>query len=445
MSVTVKRAVTTLVAVMLLTLITGLIVMTIRPVPLPFLSSYIKNQLDNRFHAYYVDFDNAQTRWRPIKGTLEIHLNSARALDYGENVLASIPKVLAEVSIKSIFNQRLKIQNIEIQNPRISFIRTTGGALKFDMGSSDDGSSGRVLETILINMVTAPTILTATSESLTNLRIVNSDLTLGDEITGSLLHAPKANITLKPNTEGIECAYDFKIFARGEYLHISGDCLYKTTSEEFNLLVNLDEVRPALLTEISPQFSYLTPLEVRLSGIVELELDKLLNVNKAEFDLVSKKGTLELADYFGKNININALQIIGKALNDFSHIELDTVVVDLDDAKAEGSALFLIDDENLDFKLSTFLTGSSISALLPYWFAYLETEDLYCINAPPSSTYKRSSLALDGTYNLELHQINASGIISCLDQKLADNNTNNGMQKFMMNGKINAPNLTTIQ
>ncbi|MDH3608154.1 MAG: hypothetical protein OEQ24_02780 [Gammaproteobacteria bacterium] len=430
--------------------------MTIRPIPLPFLSNYIKDQLGNRFHAYYVDFDNVQTRWRPTKGTLEVHLNSTRALDYGENVLASIPKVLAEVRTKSIFNEQLELQNLEFQNPRISFIRTTGGALKFDIGSSDDGSSGRVLETILIYMVTAPTTLTVTNELLTNLRIVNFDLTLSDETTGSLLHAPNANITLMPNNEGIGCAYDFKIFARGENLHISGDCLYKTASEEFNLLVNLDEVRPALLTEISPQFSYLTPLEVRLSGEVRLELDKLLTVKKAEFDLTSGNGSLEVTEYFGKNLDINAIHIAGKALNGFSHIELDNVIVQLDEAKAETSGLFLTDNGNLDFKLNTYISGTLISSLLPRWFAYLETENLDCLSSSPSNIYKQLSLAIDGIYNLKQNQINALGHISCLDQRLADNEINhstntdlatkiNNIQKFSMDGAIDAPNLTTIQ
>ncbi len=452
MSVTVKRAVTTLVTAMLLILVMALIVLTIRPITLPFVSDYIKNQLDNRFHAYYIDFDNAQTRWRPIKGTLEVHLNSARALDYGENILASIPTVLAEVRIKSIFNERLAVQNFEFQNPRISLIRTTGGALKFDIGSSDDGSSGRVLETILIYMVTAPT----TNEPLTDLRIISSDLTIGDEITGSLLHAPKANITLMPNNKGIGCAYDFEIFARGEYLHISGDCLYKTANEEFNLLVNLDEVRPALLTEISPQFSYLTPLEVRLSGEVRLELDKFLTVKQAEFDLTSGNGSLEVTDYYGKNLDINALHIAGKALNNFSHIEFDNVIVQLDEAKAEASGLFLADSENLDFKLNAFISGTLISSLLPRWFAYLENENLDCLSLSPSNIYKQSSLTIDGIFNLRLNQINALGHISCLDQRLADNdidyseNTNlatkiDNIQKFSMDGTIDAPNLTTVQ
>lgn len=442
MQVTVQKAVTILLSVTILCVITLLVISIIRPIPLPFISSLMNNELSNRFHAYYINFDTVKTRIRPLKGVLEFHYDSVKALDYGDNVLASTPKVLAEVSLRSLFHERTFIKSIELNSPKISFIRTTGGALKFDIGNSNDGSSGRVLETIFIYIATAST----TEKSFTDLRIVNSDLTVGDEISGSLVHAPNANITLIPDTEGIRCAYNFKVFARGEYLHISGDCLYKTASEDFNLLVNLDEIRPALLTEISPQFTYLTPLEVRLSGVVELELDKFLNVNKTEFNLASKKGTLELTDYFGKNININALQITGKALHNFSHIELDTVLVNLNESKVEASALFLTDDENLDFKLTTILTGTSITTLFPQWFSYLETEDLDCISSSPANTYTQSSLAIDGIYNLKLHQIIASGQISCLDQKLADNITNiNNMQKFMMDGTFDAPNLTIIQ
>ncbi len=456
MSVTVKRAVTILVAAMLLILITVLIVMTIRPISLPFLSNYIENQLETHLHTYYIDFYDARARWRPLKGTLEFHLNSARALDHGKNVLVSIPKVLAEVRTESIFNKHLILQHLEFQEPRISFTRTTDGSLKFDIGSSDDGSSGKILETILINMDTTPTLPSSTNESVTDLRIVNSDLTISDEITGSLLHAPNANITLIAKNEGIGCAYDFNVFARGEYLHLSGDCLYKTATEEFDLSVNLDEIRPALLTEISPQFFYLTPLEVRLSGEVRLELDKFLTVKKAEFDLTSGNGSLEIIDYFGKNLDINAFHIAGKTLNNFSHIEFDNVMVQLDKAKAEASGLFLIDKENLDFKLNAFISGTLITNLLPRWFSYLETDNLDCISSLSSNNLKRSSLTIDGIYNLKQNQINAIGKISCLDQRLADDDINhsitkyletkiNSTQKFSVDGTFESPNLKTIQ
>ena len=455
MNVTVKkRAVTTLISVVVLIIITILITTIIRPTHLPFVSNYIRSQLDNRFHAYYVDFDNVRTRWYPAKGVLEFHLNSARALDYGENVLATIPKVLVKVRIKSMFGDTIKLQELELQNPKISLIRTESGAIKFDLGNSDDGSSGRILETIFINVATAPTIQSQNQSSQTVFRIFNSDLTLGDEISGSLIRAPNANISLFPSSKGVGCKYDFELLARGENLYFSGECLYKTANEKIDLLVNFNEVRPALLTEILPQFIYFTPLEVRLSGNVQLELDKLLTVHHAAFDLTSEKGTLEIIDYFGKNLEINTLHIAGKALNNFSHIELDNFMVDLTETKAEANALFLRNDDSLDIKVNVLFKGTSISKLLPRWFAYLENEDLKCIHSS-SKIYSESSLSIDGTYDLNEHQINALGRITCLDKILSDNNTKpsvnahlsastHAIQRFRMDGTFKSPNLATI-
>ncbi|MGH1538365.1 MAG: hypothetical protein ACRBDX_10030 [Gammaproteobacteria bacterium] len=448
MTVTVKRSVTTLVAAMLLILVVLLIVSSIRPISLPFLSNYIRNQLENRFHAYYIDFEDAQFCWNPTKGNAELHLNSVRALDYGDNILASVPGVLTNIGLESILQGKISIQNIELQNPKISFIRTAGGALKFDIGSTDDGASGRVLETILIHMATTPITEVSDQKALTKLHIHNSDLTLGDEISASLLHVPNANISLAPNNEGIGCNYDFNVLARNENLHISGECLYKTSDEILNLLVNLDKVRPALLTEISPQFSYFTPLEVQLTGMVKLELSKLLSVNKAEFNLDSEKGSLELIDYFGKNLDILSIHIDGKALNNFTHVELNHLAINLEDSKTEANALFLKSNENLNIKINAITSGASITNILPRWFSYLENENLDCINTSVSNSFKQSKFTIDGIYDLKQHQISALGHISCLENNLAADNSGikvNAMQKFSLDGAFDSPTLNTIQ
>ncbi len=456
MLVTAKRTVITLLSVMMLSIITYLIVSIIKPVPLPFISHLMKNGLENRFHTYYIDFDTVKSRLRPIKGVLEFHFSSINALDYGDNILATAPNILAEVKINSFFNDHIWIQGIEFQNPKISFIRTTGGALKFDIGNTHDGASGKILETILMYIATSAINDFPNHESLTEIRINNSDLTLSDDVSGSLLRVPDANIVLTPNKEGVGCVYDFNVLARNENLHISGKCIYKTRNEKLNLIVNLDKIRPALLTEIAPHFTYLTPLEVQLTGKVEIEIDKLLIINKAEFDLVSEKGSLELIDYFGKNLEIFSLQIVGNALNNFSHIELDKAIINLEEAHAEGNALFLNNNENLDIKINALISGTSISTLLPRWFAYLEKENLDCISRSSSNQYKQSLLTIEGVYDLKQHQINALGNVTCLDKKLADNDisrlpinsllkNSDSMQKFSMDGAFKSPNLTTIQ
>lgn len=455
MNVTVKNTVTTFLLAIVLILTALLILISIRPISLPFVTDYMRSQLDNRFHAYYVDFDDVRTRWHPFNGKLEFHLNSVRAVNYGEIKLATVPKVIVEIDADSVFNNTKQLRTIELQNPKISLIRSHGGALKFDIGSTHDGSSGRILETILIYIATAPIYKTENSESSVDIRITNSDLVIGDEITGSLLHAPDANINLIPNDEGVSCAYEFNVFARGEYLNISGNCLYNTAIEKFNLLVKLHEVRPALLTGFLPQFTYFTPLEVELSGDIHLELDKFLTVENATFDLKSEKGTLEIVEILGNNLTINSLHISGKALNKLSHIELDRLSLDLKDNNVEANALFLRDRDNLDIKVNAFFKGNSISDLLPRWFAYLETDDLSCLENLDNG-YHHSSISIDGTYDLGQHKINALGNFKCHDILLSNNDNDFSLDdylssaantdlNFRVDGTLTSPNLATTQ
>ena len=90
------------------------------------------------------------------------------------------------------------------------------------------------------------------------------------------------------------------------------------------------------------------------------------------------------------------------------------------------------------------------------WMAKLENENLDCISSLHPNTYKQSSLKIDGTYDLKQHQINALGHISCLEQKLNDNDTSipsstdletktGTIQKFSIDGTFESPNLRTIQ
>ena len=455
MNVTVKNTVTTSLLVMIVLLITLLVLISIRPISLPFVSDYIRDQLDNRFHAYYIDFDNARTRWHPFKNKLEFHLDSVRALDYGNNNLATVPKVIVEIEASTVFDNFKKIRTIILQNPKISLVRSHGGALKFDIGSTHDGSSGRILETILIYVATAPTANSQNDLPATNFRIINSDLVIGDEITGSLLHAPDAHITLTPNNKGVSCAYEFNVFARGEYLNISGDWLYDTSEEKLNLLVSLHEVRPALLADFLPQLVYFAPLEVQLSGDIQMELDKYLVVDKATFDLTSKKGSLEIVELLGNNLAINSLHITGKALNRFSYIELDRLSLDLKENKVEANALFLKDNDNLDIKVNAFFKGNSISGLLPRWFAYLQTDDLSCLETIDNA-YHHSSISIDGNYDLAQHKINALGQFKCHDIFLSNNDNNYSLDEYLnsatntdlnfrVDGTLKAPNLATAQ
>lgn len=455
MNVTARKTVATLALAVMTISVVILVLISVYPIPLPFVSTYIRNQLDNRFHAYYVDFDTLRTRWHPFNGKIEFHLDSVRAIDYGNNNLATVPTVIIEIEANTIFKDSKKLHTMELHNPKISLIRSHGGASRFDIGSTHDDSSGRILETILIHTATIPSNDYLESNIPTNYRIINSDLTLGDGTTGSSLHTSNANIDLNSNNNGVYCGYRFNVFARDEYLNILGDCLYNTVNKKFDVSVNVDKVRPALLTEFLSQFTYFTPLEVQLSGEIKLEFDNLLNANKAVFDITSGNGTLEVIETLGRNLEINSLHISGKALNEFSHIKLDRLSIDLNDQNVEANTLLSRDKDMLNIKLNAFIKGSSVSDLLPRWFAYLKTEDLDCIESNDSS-YSHSSILIDGTYDLAKHKIDTLGHFKCHEILLTSNSQQHSLDdylnstikadlSFRVDGPLDSSNLATVQ
>ncbi len=455
MTVTEKKTVTALALAVLSILAITLLLISLYPIPLPFASSYVRNQLGNHFHTYYLDFDNLRTRLHLFSGKIEFHLDSVRAVDYENNNLATVPKIIMEVATNTIFKDTKKLHSVELHNPKISLIRSHDGTFKLDIGNTHDGSSSRVLETILIHVATTPLTSYQENDAPTNFRIIRSDLTLSDEISGSLLRAQNASINLSPGNNGVNCAYKFNVFASGEYLNILGNCLYNTVNKKFNLSVNIDQVRPALLTEFFPQFTYFTPLEVQLSGIIQLEFDHLLNTSKATFDLTSGNGTLEVVEILGDNLEINSLHIVGKALNEFSRIELNKLSINLKDSNVEANALFLKNKNILDIKLNASIKGNSVSDLLPRWFAYLKTKELDCIENNDQS-FRHSSISVDGIYDLSQHKINALGHFKCHETLLSsisrthslENNLNIATKtdlNFRVNGKLDAPNLTTVK
>jgi hypothetical protein len=451
--VTARKTVTVFTLVISTTLIVMIILVSIRPISLPLLSSYFKDQFANKFEGYVVEFAAIQAQWRPLEGNIDLHFDSISVNDQSNNSLANVPKALLKINTNSIFNETKDIKTIELHNPNISLIRSSRNKLNFDVGNTNRGASNKVFATLLLFAEDRSQKAGEQHNSSVNLRIINSDLMISDEMSGSLLHASNAYVNVSTNKSEIKCRYEFNIFASGEIIHLNGDCSHNHVNGNSVLTVNVDKVRPALLTEFFPVFAYFSPIEVQLSGILQFEFDELLQVNKATFDLVSENGSLEVIEAIGNNLNINSLHIAGSALNQFSHISLDRLSIALEDNHIEADALFLKNRNILDLKLNVLIQGSSIAELLPRWFAYLKTEQLDCIEEDDDE-YHYSSISIDGTYDLSQNKINALGHFICHEYLLSINSfssdgnlssTVHNDLNFRMDGTLDSPNLSTAR
>ncbi len=368
----IKRKLLAACAAILLTAVALLALVSVKSVSLPFVPGLVSGYLDRNFYAYDVAFDELRVRWHPLGNVVEFQISGVYAADFNGETIASIPEVVVGLTLSSLISADPEYRYVAIMRPRVSLVRTAGGAVKFDIGSSTDGSSGRILEHLLIGIATAPTH-TEGMDAFPRISIAEARASVGDEVSGSLLRVSNADVVLAPDPKGVRSHYDIEIVTNGGKLHLSAESLYKTSDQRIDLSVDLDRFRPALLAEILPQLFYLAPVEVPLSGKVELQLDKFLTVSRAVFDLTGEIGSLEVVEHIGRNVKLTGLRVRGNMSEALSRVQLDELWIETTGGTVMMRGAFASQNQVLSIKTDALLSGTSLDAIVPQWFAHLES------------------------------------------------------------------------
>ena len=378
--------------------------------PMPFLKSSVQKLIDSRFTTYDIKFEEFSFRWYPMDNNFEVLFVEPRAIDPRGDLLASVSQIRVGVDALFLITGDIVAEYIVIQGPVINFFRTAGGAVKFDIGTGDQGASGVVLEDLLVGISTAP-ITTGEPTSFPRVVVDKARINLGDEVSGVRVRIPVANVEIHPDIQGVRSKYKIEIASGDNRLKFDADSLYKTADQRIELNLALDRVRIGMLAHLFPNISYLEPLEVPVSGDIKMELDKFLNIQTAEFDLYGESGSLELADYTGINLQISSIHTSGRALQGASHIQIDLMEVNLTDAKVSLSGDFINCGGAVNMVTDISLTETTLASLMPRWFAHLEytlVEKKEALTVGDVGT----TLAFIGRYDMPGRIIDGRGVIT---------------------------------
>jgi len=429
-----------------------LVAITLKPLPLPFLSFYLQRILDQRYHAYEVEFDEARLRWLLLEDSLHVQLQGVRAVDFDGDVIAEVPEVLVGVAFTSLLGGDLILQEVSVRDARLGFYRTSGGAVKFDVGIGKEGAAGEILQNLLIDIAVADAAVGADAV-FPKVSLLAADITLGDEVSGAYLRVPAADILLAPDSQGVRSTYDLEVETSGGRLRLSAESLYKTSDQRIDLTLELNRIRPAILAEILPRMGFLAPFEVPLSGPLSLELDKFFNVSSVNFDLVGGPGSLELADYSGLNLYLRGLSASGSATDGLNSLNLTELKLNFDGAKIVMSGLLSISDQTLAVTTRLVAVDTTLAALVPRWFSQLNNV-LERSADRQAGDRKITELFFEGRYDIGRGELQGEGRISYGDKDVAiDAPLATGTEsqvslapstQFLVNGPIDAPNFVIV-
>jgi hypothetical protein len=275
-----------LVAVLLLVAATLSARLAAGPLSVAFLGPRLQEELVERiYYAYDVKFDDLELRCNDGHGNLGLAMVGVRIADCSLQDIATVPEIVAGLDLGNVINGDLKPVAITIVRPKIRWIKTVGGAVKFDIGAKKPGDSGKIFEDFLITLASAPDPGASENKILPDMRIVDADILIGNELANTEMHISDADILIAPHADGVRSVFDLAVETAAAPVNISAVGLYRTEDQQIELELNFDDLTldgfGAMLPDTIPDIL----LRESLSGTVELDMDKFFSIKAAVFDL----------------------------------------------------------------------------------------------------------------------------------------------------------------
>ena len=121
--------------------------LAVGPISVAFLGPGLREALSEHvYYAYDMKFDELELRWSDGHGNLALALIDVRVADYSLQDIASVPEIIIGLSPSGLIGGDMKPKAITVVAPKIRWIKTAGGAIKFDIGADKPGDSGKILE-----------------------------------------------------------------------------------------------------------------------------------------------------------------------------------------------------------------------------------------------------------------------------------------------------------
>lgn len=379
-----------------------------RPIPVPFAILNIIGIMENtRFHQT-IEVDQAHFSWLPAKNIVELQFENVRILDPRGDSLANVPSVVFG------FNPRLLIAGnktpnyINLVNPVVSLMRSAGGALKVDIGQTVDGAAGTVLENFLIDFAIMP-LPSGSDVDAQEIRISDAYLYIEDETTTVKFRFHPVNMTIKTVEEGIWSSLSLhsKTLTDDMVLDIEG--LFDTSDHSINLKANLDNIRPAEIADLLPNFRAFSLVEIPVFGRVDLNIDKHFTIQNGGFDIQGETGSLEVGEFSGENLEVEHLQFNGSFTQNFKKMNLDNFEIQFSQGIISGEMSLSQTEYSIIFQNDISISNTYLRELMPLWFAQLDQ-----FPPPQDLTTLSSNLKFNGKYDKLTSNLSGEGRLSYL-------------------------------
>ena len=384
------------------------------PLSINWFADSIREQLgEHLYYAYDVEFSDVLLDWTRGGSALGLRLEGVKIHDYSKEVIGEVPAIEAEVRLGALLAGRTTPAELRLEHPAIRWLATTGGAVKFDIGGSRPGISGKILEDIMILLAAAPGAASDSDQerqTAPTLVLADADITIGSEVDGSTLHAPAARIVASPDGAGVRTVYDLTLDgATGAPARLLARSLFRTSDQRIALEVEVSGVRPRELVALVPALRPIAGLDAPASGTVSLDMDKYFTIGSGTFDVTFGPGRLSHAEW-GLDVPVESGRLAGQLADSARDAAFETVLLDFGDAALSGRLDIDGDGRRQRFGLDATISGLDRAAVARRWPAAVRGNAAFWLGTATDSAAPLK-LTLTGSHAMADDGLLVEGII----------------------------------
>lgn len=341
------------------------------PISLRVLTPYLNDALSFGDTGVRAELQDTIVVWDEADKALRIRAIGMTLYDRTGAIAATVPEIELALSLQALLKGQIAPKSIDVTGISARIMRLPDGGLDFGFGSGEKsvepgpGDSAAFLTMLMEGLGDTGAPDTALAY-LTRVSVIGADIVLYDEQTQSLWHAPRSDLVLQKEREGIRGNLLLNLNFGGQVRPLRVNAFYQTQSERVDMNIVLDRLVPAELAPLAPELKSLAIANLPVSGTVSFAIGGDRHLSEIRLKLEGGKGTLVLPDLYTQPVPVDRALFNGALAADFSRLRVLEAVIESVGLRLAGEGnVGLAGGLSLD--IDAGLTGLAVDRLLVYW------------------------------------------------------------------------------
>ncbi|WP_417318164.1 AsmA-like C-terminal domain-containing protein [Emcibacter sp.] len=352
------------------------------PVALNWAAPYLKSGFARSFTDTVIDFDTVVLTWRSASETkqkssgIEIRFDNISLTDSANELTIVIPEADVEFSalgflrgllapVKADFSDL----QIEVMLPREIWEgeSTEPFQVRLQRLLDDFQMSQKIIPRITRQILSKPAPMNAAGY-LKELTFLDTSFVIVDEKSGSRWTIPEAVLNMKRTEEGLLALLEGEIQLSESVkapVHLS--LAHNNKRKDAVLQLRFSNLSPGMLAADIRELEEITSLNVPLNGIIDIAIDKTLDLDSVIFELEAGKGSLNPAQLYPAPVALDNMFLSGHYSGEKQIIFLDQFELQLHKSIIRGDGLVYGSMDQPGMTINASIDSLMFSDLVTYW------------------------------------------------------------------------------